>query len=417
MIDAAHGRGLAVILDVVYNHLGPDGNYLGCYSRDYFNPTHKTPWGDGFNFELPPVRDFFVENAIYWREEFHVDGFRLDATHAIADASEKHVLAEIADRVHSLGAFVIAEDERNEAALLRPGTEGGIGLDGMWSDDFHHVVRVMLTKTREGYFQAYRGTVDELAATLDHGWFLEGEEREPQRLGEPGDAAGLGPERFVFCITNHDQVGNQAFGLRLNQLVSPEAFRAASALLCLVPYTPLIFMGQEWAASTPFLYFTDHNAELGRKITEGRRDEFRSFADFRDPEARTGIPDPQNEKTFLRSKLDWTEAGQGRHAEIIRLYRECLRLRRDSPVLRDRSRGNFEVLPVVEDVLQVRFGKPDTGQWLIVADLCGGHRMPKLDAESAWELVLSSNEARFGGEEGPAFAQPEVRVLRLTTSG
>ena len=418
LIDAAHGRGLAVILDVVYNHLGPDGNYLGCYSRDYFNPTHKTPWGDGFNFELPPVRDFFVENAIYWREEFHVDGFRLDATHAIADASEKHVLAEIADRVHSLGAFVIAEDERNEAALLRPRTEGGIGLDGMWSDDFHHVVRVMLTKTREGYFQSYRGTVDELAATLDHGWLLEGEEREPQRLGEPGEAADLRPEQFVFCITNHDQVGNQAFGLRLNQLVSPEAFRAASALLCLVPYTPLIFMGQEWAASTPFLYFTDHNAELGRKITEGRREEFRSFADFRDPEARTGIPDPQDEKTFLRSKLDWTEARTRTPRGDLRLYRECLRLRRESPVLRDRSRGNFEVLPVVEGVLRVRFGKPETGA---MADR--GGPLPAAIAcrssmtESAWELVLSSNEARFGGEEGPAFAQPEVRVLRLTTAG
>lgn len=416
LIDAAHGRGLAVILDVVYNHLGPDGNYLGSYSREYFNPTHKTPWGDGFNFELQPVRDFFVENAIYWCTEFHVDGFRLDATHAIADASDKHVLAEIAERLHSLGAFVIAEDERNEAALLRPQKEGGMGLDGMWSDDFHHVVRVLLTKTREGYFQAYRGTVEELAATLDHGWLLAGEERRPQLHGQPGEAAELRPEQFVFCITNHDQVGNQAFGLRLNQLVSTEAFRAASALLCLVPYTPLIFMGQEWAASTPFLYFTDHNAELGRMITEGRREEFRGFADFRDPATRTGIPDPQLEETFVRSKLDWSEAKEDRHAKILLLYRECLRLRRESVVLRDRSRGNFEALPALEGIARLSFGKPDAGQWLILADLAGGHRMPPLEEESTWELVLSSNETRFGGDDGPAFAQPEVRVLRLTTS-
>ncbi len=176
-------------------------------------------------------------------------------------------------------------------------------------------------------------------------------------------------------------------------------------------------MGQEWAASTPFLYFTDHNAELGRKITEGRREEFRGFADFRDPATRTGIPDPQLEETFIRSKLDWPEATEDRHAKILLLYRECLRLRRESEVLRDRSRGNFEVLPPLEGIARLSFGKPETGQWLILADLAGGHRMPPLEEEGAWELVLSSNETRFGGEEGPAFAQPEVRVLRLTTSG
>ena len=162
---------------MVYNHLGPDGNYLGAYSRDYFNPEHKTPWGDGFNFELQPVRDFFVENSAYWRREFHIDGFRLDATHAIVDTSEKHVLAEIAELVHSLGGFVTAEDERNEAQLLPAARRGGMGLDAIWSDDFHHVVRVMLTGTREGYYKSYEGTVDELAATLEHGWLLEGEER------------------------------------------------------------------------------------------------------------------------------------------------------------------------------------------------------------------------------------------------
>ncbi|MEO7724857.1 MAG: malto-oligosyltrehalose trehalohydrolase [Chthoniobacterales bacterium] len=417
LVDAAHCHGLAVILDVVYNHLGPDGNYLGTYSPDYFNPTHKTPWGDGFNFELPAVRSFFVENAVYWREEFHIDGFRLDATHAIADVSENHVLTEIAARLHSLGAFVIAEDDRNEPSLLRPATEGGLGMDAIWSDDFHHVVRVMLTGMREGYFKSYRGTVDELAATLDHGWLLAGEEHTPQRRGQPGMAASLRPAQFVFCIANHDQVGNQAYGLRLSQLVSPAAFRAASALLCLVPYTPLMMMGQEWAASTPFLYFTDHNPELGKKITEGRREEFRSFSAFRAPATRTGIPDPQAAETFIGSKLDWEEPKCGRHAEVLRLYREFLRLRRESPVLQDRSRGNFVVLPPHEEVLCLRFGKGQAEQWMILADLTGGHNMPPLEQESSWELVLSSNETRFGGKEGPAFTQPEVRVLRLTTGG
>ncbi len=414
LVDAAHSRGLAVILDVVYNHLGPDGNYLGSYSRDYFNPTHKTPWGDGFNFELQPVRDFFVENALYWRREFHIDGFRLDATHAIADASEKHVLTEIAERVHSLGGFVIAEDERNEAALLSPREDGGLGLDAIWSDDFHHVVRVMLTGSREGYFKSYRGTVDELAATLDHGWLLEGEERTPQVAGQPGPATALRPEQFVFCIANHDQVGNQAFGQRLNHLVSPAAFRAASALLCLVPYTPLLLMGQEWSASTPFLFFTDHNPQLGQKVTEGRREEFRSFTAFQDPETRAGIPDPQAEETFLRSKLDWREVEEERHAAVLLLYRELLRLRREAPVLRNRARENFRVLPPDGGVLQLGFGKEGSEKWFILADLVGGHCMPTLENMGSWQLVLSSNEARFGGDDGPAFAEPEVRILRLT---
>ena len=416
LVDAAHLRGLAVILDVVYNHLGPDGNYLGLYSKNYLNHAHKTPWGDGFNFELQPVRDFFVENPTYWQREFHIDGFRLDATHAIADNSTPHVLAEIAERVQSLGGFVIAEDERNEARLLQPRAEGGFGLDAMWADDFHHVVRVMLTGAREGYFRSYRGTIDELAATLDHGWLLAGEERKPQELNKAGEAAGLDPEKFVFCIANHDQIGNQAFGLRLQQLISPAAYRAASALLCLVPYTPLLLMGQEWAASTPFLFFTDHNADLGAKVTAGRREEFRSFAAFRDPEARMGIPDPQAEKTFLNSKLNWEERDEGRHGEVLRLYQAFLQLRRESAALRDRSRASFRVLPPLRGVLRLLLGRPGEEQWLILAGLAGGQTMPTLEDGAAWELMASSNEQRFGGEAGPPFEQPEVRVLRLTTS-
>ena len=412
LVDAAHARGLAVILDVVYNHLGPDGNYLGSYSRDYFNPSHKTPWGDGFNFELQPVRDFFVENPGYWRREFHIDGFRLDATHAIADASEKHLLAEIAEHVQSSGAFVIAEDERNEAQLLRARERGGMGLDAIWADDFHHIVRVMLTGMREGYFKSYRGTVDELATTLDHGWLLAGEERARQQLGQPGEADELSPEKFVLCISNHDQIGNHALGTRLNQLISASSFRAASALLCLVPYTPLIFMGQEWASSTPFLFFTDHEPALGHKVTEGRRDEFRGFTAFGDPAEREKIPDPQAEETFLRAKLDWNEVREERHAAVLRLYREFLHLRRESAVLGDRSRENFQVPPPRAGIVRLIFGKPGEEQWLILADLTGGHSMPALDGATTWQPVLSSNETRFGGEEGPAFAQPEVRVLR-----
>jgi maltooligosyltrehalose trehalohydrolase len=416
LVEAAHLHGLAVILDVVYNHLGPDGNYLGSYSRDYFSRGHKTPWGEGFNFELKPVRDFFVENPGYWRREFHIDGFRLDATHAIADASAKHVLIEISERIHSLGGFVLAEDERNEAQLLRPRDRGGIGFDAIWADDFHHVIRVMLTGAREGYFKSYEGTADELSATLDHGWLLAGAERERQLLGHTGEAAELSPQQFVFCISNHDQIGNQAFGLRLSEMVSSAAFRAASALLCLSPYTPLILMGQEWGASTPFLFFTDHQPELGRKVTAGRRQEFGGFAAFREPEARAKIPDPQAEETFLRSKLNWSELRTDKHAAVLCLYRECLQLRRASPLLRERARGNFEVLSPLGGVVRLIIGRSGGEQWLVLADLIGCHSLSSLEGEPFWQLIFSSNEERFGGQPGPAFAQPEVRVLRSLPS-
>ncbi|CAN5444270.1 malto-oligosyltrehalose trehalohydrolase [soil metagenome] len=412
LVDAAHERGLAVILDVVYNHLGPDGNYLGSYSREYFNPAHKTPWGDAFNFELKPARDFFVENAPYWRREFHLDGFRLDATHAIADSSETHVLSEITASVHSLGGFVTAEDERNEARLLLPNDNDGIGLDAIWADDFHHVVRVMLTGAREGYYRSYEGTVHELAATLEHGWLLEGAERERRAHGGPAEAAALLPEQFIFCIANHDQIGNQALGQRLHEVVSPPAFRAASALLCLVPYTPLLLMGQEWGASSPFQYFTDHEPHLGRLVTEGRRQEFSGFAAFRDPIARASIPDPQDERTFQASKLRWNEVGEEKHAQILRLYREFLKLRRDFPGLQNRRRNGFQVLAPVGGVIPLLFGPPGRAECLVLVDLSGGHAMPRLAQSGAWTLLLSSNEERFGGKDETPFAQPEVRVLQ-----
>ncbi|MBA2269921.1 MAG: malto-oligosyltrehalose trehalohydrolase, partial [Chthoniobacterales bacterium] len=263
LVDAAHAGGLAVILDVVYNHLGPDGNYLGCYHSGYFNSEHETPWGVGLNHEQAAVRDFFSENALYWMREFHIDGFRLDATHAIVDDSPQHILAEIAERVHARGGFVIAEDDRNDPNLLRASNAGGLGFDGCWSDDFHHTVRVMLTKQREGYYANFEGTSRELADTLAHGWHFRGQPRPTSGKPRGGESIDLQPEQFVYCISNHDQVGNRAFGERLGHVVEPAAYRAASGLLCLVPYTPMLFMGQEWAASTPFQFFTEHNAELG----------------------------------------------------------------------------------------------------------------------------------------------------------
>ena len=412
LVDAAHARGLAVILDVVYNHFGPDGNYTGVYHSAYSNPEQQTPWGAALNYSAPPVRAFFVENAPYWTREFHVDGFRLDATHEIADKSARHLVAEIADAVHSLGGFVIAEDERNEPALLRPSARGGFGLDGVWADDFHHVVHVMLTGEREAYYANYEGTAEELAQTLQHGWLFRGQTQPTDGRPRGGDPAGLAPAQFIYSISNHDQVGNRAFGERLGHLISPAAYRAASALLCLVPQTPLIFQGQEWSASTPFQFFTEHNPELGKLITEGRRHEFGKFAAFRDPTTREKIPDPQSRQTFENSKLRWEECAEPAHAAVLLLYQKFLALRQTHPAWQEPASTPVPAMELAHGVLSFRVGS-GAHDCLVMCDLRGGHPMPERTPPPgrAWRVLISSEENRFGGEGAAAFTVPMTLVL------
>jgi maltooligosyltrehalose trehalohydrolase len=333
LADAAHGLGLGVLLDVVYNHLGPDGNYLGAFSRHYFDPATHTPWGWALNFggaQSGPARAYFLENAAHWLCEYHLDGLRLDATHAIVDRSTPHLLAELASLAHSRSprGLAIAEDERNLARLVAA-PPAGDGLDAVWSDDLHHQVRRRLAGDRDGYYADFDGTSADLAETLRRGWFYVGQ--PSRRTGKPRgtDPAGLPPERFVVFLQNHDQVGNRAFGDRLHHGLAPEAWRAAVALLLSAPQSPLLFMGQEWSASTPFLYFTDHEPELGRLVTEGRRREFAGFEAFRDPARREQIPDPQAAATFAASRLRWDEREGPGHAEVVRLHRDLLRLRRE----------------------------------------------------------------------------------------
>lgn len=419
LVDEAHARGLAVILDVVYNHLGPDGNYTGVYHSDYRNDELHTPWGAALNYAAQPVRAFFVENAPYWMREFHIDGFRLDATHEIADESARHILGEIAESVHSLGGFVIAEDERNEPALLSATTCGGLGFDAAWADDFHHVVRVLLTGNREGYYANYAGTSAELAQTIDHGWLYRGQIQLATRKTRGGDPAALEPPQFVYCISNHDQVGNRAFGERLGHIVSPAAYRAACALICLVPQTPMLFMGQEWNASSPFQFFTDHDAELGRRITEGRRHEFRHFAAFAEAKSLATIPDPQAPQTFLNSKLRWDEKEEPNHAEVLLLYHEFLQLRRTHPTWRDRLRDNWTVHELANGFIALVGGAKSSRSCLVLVDLIGGHDAPALDtigAARSWRPLLSSNEKRFGGDGSPGFQMPTTLVLESSSA-
>ena len=387
-VDAAHGKGLAVFLDVVYNHLGPDGSYLPVYSDRVFTDRHRTLWGDALNFDGEGswgVRRFFVENALHWLDAYHIDGFRLDATFAIVDDSETHFLAELARAVSSLPGRkrpLIAEDPRNLRTLLEPQGEGGMGLDGVWADDFHHQVRSALAGDAHGYYRDFTGLASDLGTTIQQGWFYTGQISE--NAGEPrGTAAeGLPREAFVYCISNHDQVGNRAQGERLHHDVSDAAYRAASALLLFLPQLPLLFMGQEWCASTPFLYFTDHGEELGRAVTEGRAEEFKDFP-FAD------VPDPQDPETFARSKLRWDELAGPPYSATLRLYRDLLAWRK-------RLSGEVDVDASTSGGLVLHRGR----HRLLIA-LTGNVDLPRPEG---MEIRLSTEEPVYASAPQP----PEV---------
>lgn len=334
-VDAAHAKGLSVLLDVVYNHLGPDGNYLAEFGP-FFTERHKTPWGAAIDFEPAGVRRFFLDNALSWLRECHLDGLRLDATHAIHDASPRHILAELADEVQALSRALgrpltlIAEHEDNEPRLVRPRAEGGDGLDGFWFDDLHHAIHAAFTGERQGYYRSY-GALSDIATALT------GKGASPALAGRSmGPANG---HRCVACIQNHDQIGNRARGERLHHLVSPGRARLAAALLLTSPFVPLLFQGEEWGASTPFLYFTDHQDEaLAHAVREGRRAEHASVVG--DPSL---VPDPQDPETMRRSVLDWSERERAPHRDVLAWYRALLALRRELPELTDGRRDALRV--------------------------------------------------------------------------
>ncbi|GGG35812.1 malto-oligosyltrehalose trehalohydrolase [Caldovatus sediminis] len=326
LVDAAHGLGLMAFLDVVYNHFGPDGAYLHAYARAFFDGRARTPWGAAIDFRRPEVRAFFEENALYWLNEYRFDGLRLDAVHAIAeeawlDALGARIRREITDRhVH-----LVLENERNGARHLRP-----VGhFDAQWNDDGHNTLHPLLTGESEGYYADFAGDgAAKLARVLEQGFLFQGQvaPRRGAPRGEP--SAHLPPTAFVLFLQNHDQVGNRACGERLSALAHPEALAAATALLLLCPQVPLLFMGEEWGATAPFLYFTDHHGELADAVREGRRREFAHFAAFADPEARERIPDPNAEATFRASIPDPAEAARPPHAAVLDLHRRLLALRR-----------------------------------------------------------------------------------------
>jgi maltooligosyltrehalose trehalohydrolase len=349
LIDACHGRGLGVVLDVVYNHLGPAGNHLREFGP-YFTDRYATPWGEAVNLDgwgSDEVRRFFIDNALMWLRDYHVDGLRIDAVHAIVDTSAVHLLEELGVQTERLAAatgrprWLIAESDLNDPRLIWPREVGGYGLDAQWSDDFHHALHAVLTGERSGYYADF-GTLAQLAAALRRAYVYAGEHstfRNRRHGRPPGPVPGW---RFLGYLQNHDQVGNRAQGERSSHLMSTERLRAGAALVLTAPFVPMLFQGEEWGATTPFLYFTDHrDPELARAVSEGRRREFASFGWSPDD-----VPDPQDPATFERSRLDWSERDRAPHAELLAWHRHLIALRRSRPELRD---GRMDAVAVDVD--------------------------------------------------------------------
>jgi maltooligosyltrehalose trehalohydrolase len=349
LVDAAHAHGIAVVLDVVYNHLGPEGNYLPEFGP-YFTDHYRTPWGPGINFDgedSDAVRRFYVENAVYWLRDFHIDGLRLDAAHGIVDTGARHILEEMATAFHDearrLGraAWLIAESDLNDVRLIKDRAEGGFGLDAQWNDDFHHALHVLLTGNRRGYFTDF-GHVSDLAKALSEGFVYDGTRRSAARRRRHGSSSADRPGRqFVICTQNHDQIANGSVGRRHGELLSIAQQKLAADVLFFAPNVPMLFMGQEWGETAPFEYFTSHgDRALGAAVSKGRMAEYAPLMGGRE------CPDPQAPETFERSKLDWGKLERAPHAEILHHYREAIARRRELCCLascrKDLTRVSFD---------------------------------------------------------------------------
>ncbi len=412
-VDRAHALGLGVILDVVYNHLGPDGNYLKKFAPHYFSERYKNEWGDALSFDdehSAPVREFFIANAGYWIAEFHLDGLRLDATQQIFDDSPEHLLAAVAQRVREAargrGTYLVAENETQHCHLVRPPKSGGYGLDAVWNDDFHHAAIVAMTGRNEAYYTDYHGSPQEFISACKWGYLYQGQRYKWQkaRRGTPG--FDLDPTNFVNFMQNHDQIANSLVGRRIHTVTSAGRLRALTTLLLLGPNTPMLFQGQEFAASAPFLYFADHNPELARSVAAGRAEFLKQFPSIAAEDTAALVPNPELEDTFLRCKLDFGERES--HEEVLHLHRDLLRLRRNDPLLGKARRGTYDgaVLGPTAFVLRF-FGRAQNDRLLLI------NLGPQLHLDPApepllapplgcqWALAWSSEDPRYGGGGTP----------------
>jgi maltooligosyltrehalose trehalohydrolase len=415
LVQSAHARGMMILLDVVYNHFGPEGNYLNSYAPQFFTDRHCTPWGNGINFDGPEnrvVRDFFIHNALYWLTEYHFDGLRLDAVHAIVDDSQPHILTELADAVHKAispdrQVHLILENERNQASFLYRTTHcRPREYTAQWNDDIHHALHVLLTGESDGYYSDYsQHPVAQVGRCLTEGFAYQGEisDYAGKARGEP--SADLPPAAFVSFLQNHDHIGNRAFGERIIRLAEQPALRAAMAILLLAPSPPMLFMGEEFGAETPFLFFCDFENDLAAVVTAGRRNEFARFAKFNDPIKREQIPDPNAATTFEDSRLNWQAMAQPRSQGWLRFYRELLQLRCQHIVPRLSSgcpsKANFELRD--DHVLSAHWLFPDRRKLSLLANL---------GAEATTSLIPSDSNIIYSyGGEGYTSEEASDRAL------
>jgi maltooligosyltrehalose trehalohydrolase len=407
-VDRAHGVGLSVVLDVVYNHFGPEGNYLASYSPEYFAEGVSTPWGPAPNFANPFMRGLVLSSARSWLVDYRFDGLRVDATHTLFDDEPKHILRELVEEVATLSPkrLLVAEDERNLPSLI-----DSFGFDAVWADDFHHQLHVLLTGERDGHYACFRPSLEDLARVIERGWLYEGQNWALTGRPRGKPATGLPPSSLVFALQNHDQVGNRALGDRIFGRADAGRLAAATMLLLFLPATPLLFMGQEWGASTPFPYFTDYEPALGASVTRGRRDEFRHFSAFADPVVAVRIPDPQAADTFARAKLDWTERTSRESQELLEVVRTMLRLRRSDAVLRSSTREGLEAR-ATGGVLVATRRRREQGERrvLVVSFESSGARIPPSVVPDGSQLLLASEAGAWNNRQLAPHAAALFRV-------
>lgn len=422
LVDACHGKGLAVVLDVVYNHLGPEGNYLAEFGP-YFTGKYKTPWGDAVNFDdawCDGVREYFIENALMWFRDFHIDALRLDAVHAIRDFSPKHILKEIRERAdqlsHETGSLyhLIVECDLNDPRYIDPLAKSGYGIDAQWTDEFHHALRVSAGQERNGYYTDFKGVTD-LAKAYSDAYVYTGQFSE-QRHKNFG-VKPLNPgQQFIVFSQNHDQVGNRMLGERTSALVSLEMQKLLAAAVVVSPFLPLLFMGEEWSARSPFLYFVSHNdKDLIEAVRKGRREEFKEF------HSEGEAPDPQSEETFNRSRLDWEEAEKPLHAIMLKYYKNLIALRNTTPALKSHNRNNLRVEADEQNKTIVLHRWHEKQEALCLMNFSDRQQKIKTGHDKKqWQKVLDSSDAQWGGDTkgaavvldmGDACIQPESIII------
>jgi len=410
-VDRAHALGLGVILDVVYNHLGPDGNYLGKFSESYFTDDYKTDWGKAINFHgqgSAGVREFYTANAGYWIDEYHLDGLRLDATQNIYDSSppEKHILTDIGRAVRKASkgraTIVINENEAQQSELVRPIDKGGYGLDALWNDDFHHSALVALTGHNEAYYTDYRGDSQEFISSAKYGYLYQGQWYAWQKKNRGTPALDLPPAAFVTFLENHDQVANSGRGMRAHQLTSPARYRAMTALLLLSPGTPMLFQGQEFAASSPFNFFADHDPELAKLVSAGRVEFLSQFRSLADPQMKAVFAKPHDPATFERCKLDLNE--REKNAPQYRLVKDLLKLRKSDPAFRAQKPRGVDGAILGSGAFVLRFFQDGGADRLLIVNFGRDLHLERVadpllapPAGFAWHTGFSSEDPAYGG--------------------